>query len=123
MIVPSRSSSASRGDSDADISGAVEVGDDSGPVDVEAEPELAKPARRHRLDDAALVLRPGVEHEEPSATCSHELAADRAGFARGFVVLVDGRVGHLRSELTLVGPVLVEELAVRVDVAGDEDAT
>ena len=42
--------------------------------------------------------------------------------ARGLVVLVDDRVGHVGGELALVHPVLVQQLAVGVDVAGDEDA-
>ena len=36
-------------------------------------------------------------------------------------MLVDNRIGHVRSELPLVRPVLMEELPVGVDVAVDEE--
>src|SRR5262249_36115469 len=67
-------------------------------------------------------LWPRVEHEKSAAACAHQLSANGSRFASSFVVLVDDGVGHFGSELSLVRPMLVQELAGGVDVAGDEDA-
>ncbi len=71
---------------------------------------------------ATTVGRADVEHEEAAAARAHELPADGARLASDLVVLVDVRVGHVRGELSLVRPVLVQHLAVGVDLAGEQDA-
>ena len=96
----------------------MQVRHDPRAIGVDPKPELSKTPRGHGFDHASLLLRARVEHEKPAAARAHQLAADRPGLARRLVVLVDGGVGHLRGELALVGPVLVEQLAVGVDVAG-----
>src|SRR5688572_10619039 len=52
----------------------------------------------------------GVEHTEPAASRAHQLATNGTRRSRRLVVLVDGRVTHVRGELALVHPVLVEQL-------------
>src|SRR5260221_10322331 len=93
----------------------MEVGQDSGAVEVETEAQGAKASRDQRFGHPPSLRRADIEHEEATASGSHELAADRASLESRFVVLVDRGVAHLRCQFPLVGPMLVQEFAVAVD--------
>src|SRR5258706_7817843 len=100
----------------------VEVGDDPSAVEVESKAHGPQAPRRERIVHAAALGRAHVEHEKAAAARSHQLATDGTSLARRVVVLVDRGVGHVRRELTLVGPVLMEHLAVGVDLSGEQDS-
>lgn len=86
----------------------MEVGDDARAVLIEAETQRFEATLRERVPDPAFVGGARVEHEEAAAARAHQLAADGPCAASRVVVLVDDAVGHVRGELALVGPVLVE---------------
>ena len=90
---------------------------------IEAKRQMPQAARHQRRVHAPPIRGRGVKHEKAAAAGAHQLAADRACCARCFVVLVNRRVGHVGGELALVGPMLVQKLAVGIDSAGDEYAT
>src|SRR5579862_530525 len=61
------------------VSGAVEVGDDAGAVEVEAEAHRPEAALAEDLVHATAISGAHVEHEEAAAARAHELPADGAG--------------------------------------------
>src|SRR5690606_15157701 len=77
-------------------------------------------SRLERLLHAGPVGFPDVEHEEPAPTRADQLAPDRAGPARRLVVLVERRIGHFARLPPLVLPVLVQDLAVAIDVTSTQ---
>ena len=74
--------------------------------------------RRHRLAGVLRVAR--VDEQEAAAAGADQLAADRAAAAGQRVELVDVLARHPGRALALVLPVLVHQLGVAIEVAGEQ---
>src|SRR6478609_10497678 len=98
----------------------MKVGQDARAVEIEAEAQRPQAASHQRLGDTTSLGGTNVEHEEAAATRTHQLAADGTCLERSLVVFVDRGIAHLGSELALVGPMLVQELAIAIDLAVQE---
>src|SRR5574340_939062 len=62
----------------------------------------------------AVILFFPVEQEKSSSTSPEELAADRTGLARGFVIIIDGIIANGFYQAAFQAPPFVEDLAEAV---------